>query len=49
LEAKVAEAAGVGDHAALAALGTEVAAVQAEVAAAEERWLEAGTALETRA
>ena len=49
LDAEVEAAASRGDHAALGALGAEVARIQAEVAAAEERWLEAGAALEARA
>ncbi len=48
LEAQVADAAAAGDHAALAELGAEVARVQQDVEAAEERWLEAGAALEAR-
>ena len=48
LDAQVTDAAAAGDHAALAAFGAEVARVQAAVEAAEERWLEAGAALEAR-
>jgi ATP-binding cassette subfamily F protein uup len=48
LEAQVTDAAAAGDHAALAELGTAIAKVQQEIASAEERWLEAGAALEAR-
>ena len=48
LDARVAAAATAGDHAQLAELGTAVAAVDAQVAAVEERWLELGAELEAR-
>jgi ABC transport system ATP-binding/permease protein len=44
-----AELAGAGDdHRALARLGAEIAEVAAELAAAEERWLEVSAELEDR-
>jgi ATP-binding cassette subfamily F protein uup len=48
LEADVAAAAEAGDHARLAELGTELASLDAPVAAVEERWLELGAELEAR-
>jgi ATP-binding cassette subfamily F protein uup len=48
LDAAVTEAAQVNDHEALRRLGEELAGVQAEVAAAEERWLAVSEELESR-
>jgi ATP-binding cassette subfamily F protein uup len=48
LAAAVTSAAAVGDHAALAELGAASARVDADVAAAEERWLSLGAELEDR-
>ena len=46
LEERVAAAAAAGDHAGLAELGDQWPAIDAEVAAVEERWLELGAELE---
>ena len=48
LSRAVTQAAADGDHEALAALGTEAAGVDVEVAATEERWLALGAELEAR-
>ena len=48
LEPSVTEAAAAGDHAELARLGSEVAALDRAVADAEERWLELASAAEER-
>ena len=48
LEPVVTEAAAAGDHAELARLGSEVAALDRAVADAEERWLELASAAEER-
>ena len=48
LEAEVAEAAPANDHVGLQRLGVELAAVQQDLAAVEERWLAVSEDLEAR-